>query len=159
MKQMLLFFLSVFFTNTILAQFEPVGKSKVALNGYDVVSYFKVNKAVKGNPDISKVLDGVTYNFSSTDNRDLFASNPNLYLPQYDGYCALAIATQRKKVTINPECFKVTDGRLYLFYYGSLPLTREKFNSLEPWIKDEDNLIRTADSNWPNVKKVKRQVK
>ncbi|MBI1767027.1 MAG: YHS domain protein [Bacteroidetes bacterium] len=159
MKRILFFFLLTTSFGISSAQIEPVGKDKVALGGYDVVSYFKSNKAIKGTPEISKVLDGVSYYFSSPGNRDLFSRDPKLYLPQYDGYCALAIATQKKKVTINPTCFKITDGKLYLFFNGSLPLVREKFNSLEPWVKDEANLIRTADTNWPKVKGVKRLVK
>src|SRR6267154_2317186 len=106
MKPILLFYLLLASAGISSAQIEPVGKDKVALAGYDVVSYFKGNKALKGNPEISKVLKGVIYYFSSNTNRDLFAANPDSYLPQYDGYCALAIATQKRKVTINPECFK-----------------------------------------------------
>jgi hypothetical protein len=46
------------------------------------------------------------------------------------------------KVEINPETFKIIDGKLYLFY-------NEYFNNtLKSWNKDEDNLKSKADTNW-----------
>ena len=144
---------------SLLAQVEPVGKDKVAIGGYDLVAYFKANKAVKGSPKIQAMYDHVIYYFSTAEDKDIFTKNPEAYLPQYDGYCALAVGTKKKKVSINPETFKITDGKLYLFYNATLPLGHEKFNSLEPWNEDEANLIKKADANWPSLKDTKRHVK
>ncbi|HEY9007686.1 MAG TPA: YHS domain-containing (seleno)protein [Ohtaekwangia sp.] len=139
------------------AQVEPVGKDRVAIGGYDVVAYFKNEKAVKGSPGITATYNQVIYYFANPANRDEFVKQPQNYLPQYDGYCALAVGAQNKKVSINPETFKVTDGKLYLFYNGKLPFSGAQFNSLEPWSKDEDNLIKKANANWPALKASKRR--
>lgn len=143
-------------TTQLFAQVEPVSKDKVAIGGYDLVAYFIPGKATKGNPEIMSVHKGISYYFSSSSNRDAFALNPEKYLPQYDGWCALAIGQQKKKVNINPETFKVTDGKLYLFYNSSHKLSGTKFNSLEPWVKDENNLILKANANWPAINGVKK---
>jgi YHS domain-containing protein len=134
------------------AQVDPVGKDHVAIGGYDVVSYFKPGKAMKGNSTIQATHDNVIYYFSSEENRQAFVKEPEKYLPQYGGYCALAIGAQKKRVNINPETFKVTQGRLYLFYNSTHSLSGNRFNSLEPWIKDEDRLIQKSDENWREMK-------
>ena len=134
------------------AQTDPIGKDKVAIGGYDVVAYFKSSKAMKGNAEIKALNNGITYYFVSEENKTTFVQKPEDYLPQYDGYCALAVGAQKKKVSINPEEFKITNGKLYLFFNGPLPLSGKKFNSVEPWNKYEDNLIKKANANWPALK-------
>src|SRR5262245_35094987 len=100
------------------AQVDPVDKDGLAIGGYDVVAYFESNKAVKGRDDLATVFNNVRYHFSNEKNLAIFQSAPEKYLPQYEGYCALAIGTTGKKISINPEYFKVTDGKLYLFFNG-----------------------------------------
>jgi len=134
------------------AQVDPVGKDHVAIGGYDVVAYFKPGKAIKGNPAISAAHNDAVYYFSTEENRQAFMKEPEKYLPQYDGYCALAIGAQKKRVNINPETFKVTDGRLFLFYNSTHALSGNRFNSLEPWVKDENRLIQKSDENWREMK-------
>lgn len=143
-------------TTQLFAQVEPVSKDKVAIGGYDLVAYFIPGKATKGDPEIKSVYKGISYYFSNTSNRDAFALNPEKYLPQYEGWCALAVGQQKKKVNINPETFKVTEGKLYLFYNSSHKLSGSKFNSLEPWVKDEPNLIKKSNANWPEVRAKKK---
>src|SRR5690242_18952901 len=76
---------------SVCAQVDPVGKDHVAIGGYDVVSYFKPGKATRGNPAIQATHNSVIYYFSSEENRQAFVKEPEKYLPQYDGYCALAV--------------------------------------------------------------------
>jgi len=156
MKNLISFLFIITFTVISYAQTDPVGKDKVAIGGYDVVAYFQSGKAVKGQPEIKAVNNGIIYYFSSIENQEAFTKNPVDYLPQYDGYCALAVGAQNKKVSINPEEFKITDGKLYLFFNGSLPLSGKTFNSIEPWNKDEDNLIKKANTNWLSLKSKKK---
>jgi hypothetical protein len=73
-------------------------------------------------------------------------------IPQYNGYCALAVSYE-KKVSIDPETFKVSNDKLYLFYHGKT--SRGKVNSIETWNKSEDRLLKKAEALWPEVKKVK----
>jgi hypothetical protein len=47
-----------------------------------------------------------------------------------------------KKVEIDPETFKIVDGKLFLFYNKLFK------NTLPEWNKDEANLKTSADKNW-----------
>ena len=89
---------------------------KLALEGYDPVSYFKEKKAVKGKPSITIENEGVRYQFSTQVNKDLFIRAPSTYKPQYGGWCAYAMGAKGEKVEVDPETFKILNGKLYLFY-------------------------------------------
>jgi YHS domain-containing protein len=117
----------------------------VAINGYDPVAYFKMNKAVKGNKDLTVYAGGVTYYFSSEENKDEFKKSPAKYEPQYGGWCAYAMGKKGTKVDIDPATFKIIDGKLYLYY------NRYFVNTLNYWNKDEPNLKKNADDNWSKI--------
>ncbi len=117
-------------------------ESKVALQGYDPVAYFSQKKAVKGKSSITSTYEGVVYNFSTQANKDAFVKTPANYEPQYGGWCAYAMGSSGEKVEIDPETFKIVDGKLYLFYNAYFN------NTLKSWNKDETNLKKKADSNW-----------
>lgn len=117
----------------------------VAIDGYDPVAYFKVNKAVKGKKDLAVYHQGVTYYFSSIENKEEFKRFPSKYEPEYGGWCAYAMGAKGEKVSIDPETFKVLNGRLYLFY------NRYFTNTLKSWNKDEANLKLKADASWQKI--------
>lgn len=117
----------------------------VAIGGYDPVSYFTQNKAVKGKKETAVYYQGVTYYFSSAANKDLFKANPSRYEPEYGGWCAYAMGEKGEKVSIDPETFKVLNGKLYLFY------NRFFNNTLKDWNKNEASLKAKADVNWPKL--------
>ena len=120
-------------------------EKKVAIQGYDPVAYFVQKKAVKGKSTLLSTYDGVVYYFSSQANKDLFLKNPSSYEPQYGGWCAFAMGDYGEKVEINPETFKIIDGKLYLFYNAFFN------NTLKSWNKDETNLKKKADTNWKKI--------
>lgn len=117
-------------------------EKKVAIQGYDPVAYFKQKKAVKGKTTITSSYEGVIYYFSSQTNKDAFAKNPASYEPQYGGWCAYAMGATGEKVEIDPETFKIVDGKLNLYYNAYFN------NTLKSWNKDEVNLKKKADANW-----------
>jgi YHS domain-containing protein len=117
----------------------------LAIEGYDPVAYFASNSAVKGKKDFQYQHEDVTYYFSSSANRDAFMKNPAGYEPQYGGWCAYAMGENGEKVEIDPETFKVLDGKLYLFYNAYFT------NTLPKWNKDEANLKSKADKNWQAI--------
>ena len=119
----------------------------VAISGYDPVSYFKENKAVKGRKDYTETYQGTIYYFSSPENKLEFSKDPSKFEPQYGGWCAYAMGKEGSKVEVDPGTFKVIDGKLYLFY--------NKFfnNTLKSWNKDEINLKKNADVNWQKIYK------
>jgi YHS domain-containing protein len=149
MKKHLLILFVAFLSATTFAQNPRVAnfnlENKTAIQGYDPVAYFTQKKAVKGKSAIAATYEGVVYNFSSQANKDLFLKNPSGYEPQYGGWCAFAMGDYGKKVEINPETFKIMDGKLYLFYNAYFN------NTLKSWNKDEVNLKKKADANWKKI--------
>lgn len=142
--------LALFFVVSSFAQNEAKRLSqynlenKIAIQGYDPVSYFK-GKPSKGKKEISTTYQGVLYNFSSGANKDAFTKNPASYEPQFGGWCAYAMGSSGDKVEIDPETFKILDGKLYLFYNAYFN------NTLKSWNKDEVNLMKKAETNWKKI--------
>lgn len=119
--------------------------NSVAIKGYDPVAYFKSNKAVEGDKSRAFNFQGVLYYFSSVENLEAFKKSPASYEPQYGGWCAFAMGDSGDKVTIDPGTFKITGGKLFLFY------NRFFTNTLTKWNKDETNLHTKADANWSKI--------
>ncbi len=117
----------------------------VAVEGHDVVAYFTQHKAVKGDPKIASRYRGVEYLFATTQDRELFAKDPERYLPTYGGWCASAIGAKAKKVEIDPTNFKVKDGRLFLFYKDFFS------DALKDWNQHEREWEPAADANWKKI--------
>ena len=85
----------------------------LALQGYDAVAYLKQGKAVKGKKDLGMVLfEGLQYRFSSFENKETFKKDPVTYIPQYGGWCAYAMGSDGSKVPVDPETFKILDGKV-----------------------------------------------
>ncbi len=122
-----------------------IEKSGLALQGYDPVAYFTENKAIKGSKELAVVAEGVTYYFSSQKNKELFKANYKKYEPEYGGWCAYAMGAAGEKVEIDPETFKVVNGKLFLFYHSW------SNNTLPKWNKYETNLHSKADVNWAKL--------
>jgi YHS domain-containing protein len=116
-------------------------KSGLAIDGYDPVAYF-TGKPLDGKKDLTLDYQGVTYRFATKENRAAFKANPAKYEPQYGGWCAYAMGAKGDKVEVDPETYKIIDGKLYLFY--------NKFfnNTLKSWNKDESHLKTNADQSW-----------
>lgn len=113
----------------------------LAIQGYDPVSYFQ-GRAAKGSKDHAVNHQGTIYYFLSAANAETFKKNPAAYEPQYGGWCAYAMGAKGEKVSIDPKTYKITDGKLYLFY------NRFFNNTLEDWNEDEKGLKDKADANW-----------
>jgi YHS domain-containing protein len=120
-------------------------ENKVALQGYDPVAYFIQKKALKGKTTLATTYEGVVYYFSTQANKEFFAKNPSQYEPQFGGWCAYAMGANAEKVEINPETFKIVDGKLYVFYNAYFN------NTLKSWNKDEVNLKKNAETNWKKI--------
>lgn len=138
----------LFFPGLLLAQNPTKAQQQynldkgLALQGYDPVAYFTQHAAVKGDKKIAASAAGVLYYFSSVANKELFLKDYKKYEPQYGGWCAYAMGATNEKVEIDPETFKVVDGKLYLFFHSWTN------NTLPKWNKDEAKLKKQADSNW-----------
>ena len=117
----------------------------IAIDGYDAVAYFNSNKAIKGDKNLAVYHQGATYRFSSVENKEAFKKNPSGYEPQYGGWCAYAMGKNGEKVSVDPETFKIINGKLYLFYNKAFN------NTLKSWNKNEPILKTNADANWTKI--------
>jgi YHS domain-containing protein len=122
-----------------------VGKDRLAIRGYDPVSYFESDKPAPGDEKITAEHDGAMYRFTSEDHRTKFLASPEKYLPQYGGWCATAMGENGSKVDVDPTSYKITDGRLFLFYHKLFT------NARDLWVKDEAKLKSKADENWKKL--------
>jgi YHS domain-containing protein len=132
MSKMILALAVACFTTSVLAQSPPV-----SLKGHDPVSYFTDGRPVKGSAGINYDFDEARYLFSSQKNRELFASSPERYTPQFTGLCATGMALGMKAES-DPSVWKIVDGKLYVF---SSAQAREKF-------EQDPSLLAKSQQNW-----------
>ena len=112
-----------------------------AVSGYDVVAYFTAGKPAKGNKKYSFEYKSADWHFSSQEHLDKFKANPEMYAPQYGGYCAWAVANG-DTASSDPKQWNIHDGKLYLNYNAKIQ---------KKWLKDKSGFIEKADQNWPSV--------
>jgi YHS domain-containing protein len=118
-----------------------VNKSgEVAIKGYDMVAYTTGTPA-KGEARFAYTWNGATWHFVSAANRDDFARQPEKYVPQFGGYCAWAVS-RGYTADVDPEAWKIVEGRLYLNYSKSVQ---------RRWEQDVPGNIQKAQANWPGV--------
>jgi len=114
----------------------------VGINGYDLVTYQTEKRPLRGNGNYVAVHDGVTYLFSSEENKQAFEKNPEKYLPAYGGWCAFGVSVG-KKFSADPEVWEIVDGKLYLNLDPGIKVM---------WRQDIPGNIAKADKNWPKIK-------
>jgi YHS domain-containing protein len=117
----------------------------LAIKGYDPVCYFTGHKAERGRKEFSLSYQGALYLFASAADRQTFQTDPAKYEPQYGGWCAYAMGHDGSKVEVDPETFKIINGKLFLFY------NRFFNNTLKSWNQDEPKLQMQADANWKKL--------
>jgi len=149
-KKMIMAIIVIAGINGINAQSVNADKNKLANSGYDVVNYFTTNTAQRGSADFSTVNKGATYYFVNAENLKSFKANPIKFLPQYDGYCAFAVAKMNKKVPVNPQTFRIDNGKLYLFYNDFWE--GKPFNTIIPWLNNEAEMHKMAEKNWKTLR-------
>lgn len=114
----------------------------VAIRGYDPVAYFTMSKAVEGNAEHSHTWLGADWHFATEKHRALFAANPISYAPQYGGHCSDGIAYDTITVNIDPDAWRIIDGKLYLnFDQGAAEE-----------IEEIPGQIDRANANWPELR-------
>ena len=97
----------------------------------------------EGKKDFEHEWMGAKWYFATATNRDLFKADPEKYAPRYGGYCAYAVA-MGKTADIDPNAWKIVDGKLYLNYNQEIQAK---------WLEDVPGYIQKADMNWPGVVK------
>jgi YHS domain-containing protein len=128
-------------TQTVAAGEINVGYfGNVAIEGYDTVAYFTEGKPVRGTQKFSYTWLGSDWYFANEKHRKLFSDNPISYAPQYGGHCADGVAGGEVYVNIEPDVWKIIDGKLYLS--GSDALA----------IEAGSDVMAKAEANWPKLR-------
>jgi YHS domain-containing protein len=117
-------------------------EKRLALSGYDPVSYFTEGRPEKGSAEYSAAFDDATYWFKSAEHRATFAADPDHYAPQFAGYCAVSLS-RGAKYEADPEAWAIADGRLYVFgSKAGVPVFRAETASV----------IEKATENWAKLR-------
>ena len=114
----------------------------IAVNGYDVVSYFADGKPVKGINQFAFNWNNATWYFSSKAHLDSFKTNPDKYAPQFGGYCAYGVSENHKAST-SADAWTIVNDKLYLNYNTDV---------MAKWRQDISNRINITNKNWPSLK-------
>jgi len=164
MQKIFLILIFLGLTKPIFAQFSQdiffnseagyfnVDTDGVLLKGYDVVGYFSKKKALKGNPQFQANYKGATFFFENAQNLETFKQNPENYLPQYGGWCAMGLlyggqnwGFPNGKYPANPSEFLIENGKLYLFF--EIP----KQNTKKTFSKNFEKYVLQADQQWQKI--------
>jgi hypothetical protein len=121
----------------------PTSQSRVALSGYDPVSYFTDGHPEKGTSQFTAAFDDVTYWFKSAEHRRLFIADPDHYAPQFDGFCAITVS-RGAKAEPDPEAWTITDGKLYVFRTKQGPTV---------FSQQTASILEKAAQTWPTLHK------
>ena len=113
----------------------------LAIRGTDPVAYFTQGRPTAGSSEFTYTWNNATWQFASAENREQFAANPEQYAPQYGGFCAWAVS-QGYTASIDPNAWKIVEGKLYLNYSKGVQ---------RRWERDIPGNINKADANWPGV--------
>lgn len=116
---------------------------KPRLEGYCLVCYHDAGKAVKGSPEFATTHGDNLFYFPSAEAKAKFDKNPAKYYPEYNGYCAHAMADGRK-VEIDPTAFSLVNNKLYFNYDHKV---KAKFDA------DQQGFIEKADKEWAKMQK------
>ena len=127
---------------TVTAQDAP---RRVALSGYDPVSYFTAGRPEKGSPEFSAPFDDATYWFKSAEHRTMFVADPDRYAPQYNGFCTVMVSRGSKREA-DPEAWAIMDGKLFVFgVKEGVPIFKQQTASV----------LGKANDNWPGLQKAR----
>jgi hypothetical protein len=118
----------------------PAGR-RIALSGYDPVSYFTDGRPEKGSDAFWFAFDDAVYLFRSADHRAMFAADPERYAPQYSGFCAAGIS-KGYKTEPDPEAWVIANGKLYVL------MLKERVPEFK---RDTAAFVGKADANWPGL--------
>ncbi len=116
--------------------------SGVAIEGTDPVAYFTEGRVVEGKETFTAEWGGAKWRFASAANLAAFQAAPEKYAPQFGGYCAWAVS-RGYTASIDPEAWKIVDGKLYLNYSKSVQ---------SQWVEDIPGNIVLGNKNWPGLK-------
>jgi hypothetical protein len=120
----------------------PEPENRVALSGYDPVSYFTDGRPEKGSAEFSADFDDATYWFRNAEHRAMFVADPDRYAPQFAGFCAVTVA-RGEKAEADPHAWTISDGKLYVFRGPQ---------GVDMFRQQTAGIVHGANANWPGLR-------
>ncbi len=115
--------------------------SGFAISGVDPVSYFTHQAPLYGSSEHELTYGGVVWRFRNVGDQAAFTAHPDVYMPRYGGYDAIALG-RGVAVAGNPLVWAMVGQRVYLFY---------DVKSRGRFLDNPTDAIGTADEKWPAV--------
>lgn len=113
-----------------------------ALAGFDAVAYRQLENAVAGSAEFTHEWSGAQWWFTSAENRDAFAADPERYAPAVGGFCTFGVILN-KKLDGNPRVWMIHQDNLYVFLNEEV---KGKF------LQDVGGNLAKVGEQWPAVK-------
>ena len=113
--------------------------NNIAMEGYDLTSFFAKNPT-KGSEAYASSYEGITYLFSSQANKVKFDKAPTTYMPQYGGFCAVAMYFGKAEELQTYDLYDVVDGKLYFNKNAKAKKLWDK--------KGAQKIIKRSDKKW-----------
>lgn len=111
----------------------------LALGGYDPIGYFLDDAPTLGSDRFEYDWGGTTWRFRNEGDLAAFREHPEIYTPDFAGYCAFAVA----------RGFPTRGSPLYhLVWRGRLLLFADATNRVA-FLSDPDRLLAEARRRWP----------
>ena len=107
-------------------------ESDLAIEGYSPVSYFTEGEAQLGDPEFAARHEGKLYYLTSREQLRMFEESPEKFVPALGAHCPYSLSLGRT-VAIDPERFKIIDGRLYLFHRS------DELDALKAWNEADES--------------------
>jgi YHS domain-containing protein len=126
----------------LAAEAAPTTGKRLALSGYDPVSYFIDGHPEKGAAEYQASYDDATYWFKTPEHRATFVADPDHYAPQFQGFCTVTLS-RGARLEADPEAWAIADGKLYVFgAKEAVPMFRAQTASV----------IEKATDNWAKLR-------
>lgn len=115
----------------------------VAMDGYDVVSYFQGGPK-QGSANHAITHKGKTWHFATAENAKKFTADPARYEPQFNGFCAYGMSQGYAADVDFANAWSILDGKLYLNWSTGVRRT---------FLAQKTTLLPRAEDHWPKVNK------
>ena len=127
---------------TLVAVAAAAAEKRLALKGYDPVSYFTESRPEQGSAEYQASYDDATYWFKTPEHRATFVADPDHYAPQFQGFCTVTLS-RGARLEADPEAWVIADGKLYVFgAKEAVPMFRAQTASV----------IEKATENWVTLR-------
>lgn len=115
----------------------------ILLEGHDPVALFHEKEIKKGDPVYQAEYQGALLHFANQKHLGMFKSDPEKYLPQYGGFCAVSMSMGMIEPT-RIDTWSIVNDKLYL---------QRNEKAVKMWQgKGPEMFIAKADENWGKVK-------